>query len=122
MGADRGHWGRQGQRGLKELPGLLGATGATGTTGATGPLDVATLRVYVYHDSEGTGNEISGANITLSRYGLTGSEGNLECSDTWGTGYYEFTDLTYGQYLLTVNADGYETYTEVITMETSSPC
>jgi len=102
--------------------GPTGATGPTGNTGVTGPVNLATLRVYVYKGSVAVGNEISDAEVTLSRYGLTGSEaGDIQTSDSFGNGYYEFTGLIYGQYEIKVEKSGYKPESKIITISTVAP-
>lgn len=117
-----GPTGPPGHIGVTGPTGATGVTGPTGNTGVTGPVNLATLRVYVYKGSVAVGNEISDAEVKLSRYGMTGSEaGDIQTSDSFGDGYYEFTGLIYGQYEIKVEKSGYKTESKIITISTVTP-
>ena len=114
--------GPTGPTGPTGLPGSTGATGPTGSTGATGPVNLATLRVYVYHTSATAGNEISDAEVSVSWHGVTGKETEpFETSGTSGNGYYEFTDLPMGEYDIEVEKDGYEPESEIVVISSTTP-
>jgi len=106
--------GPQGPTGPTGPPGPTGPAGATGATGTTAR---GILRVNVQN---GGGTPIAYSRVKLERYGLTGSEEEIISSDSSGNGWYQFDNLYPGQYLLEVEAAGYVTYSQDITVGVGS--
>jgi len=106
--------GPQGSTGPTGPPGLTGPAGATGATGTTAR---GILRVNV---QDGGGIPIAYSRVKLERYGLTGSEEEIISSDSSGNGWYQFDNLYPGRYLLEVEAAGYVTYSQDITVGVGS--
>jgi len=88
-----------------------GPAGITGPTGVTGP-ETGTLRVYV---QDSGGSPVLGAEVHLTRLGITGSE--LFASDTSGPGWIEF-NVNPGTYQVDVSMTGYQSHTETVQITT----
>ncbi|MEQ8188030.1 MAG: hypothetical protein ABRQ39_08680 [Candidatus Eremiobacterota bacterium] len=86
--------------------GGTGGTGPTGGTGGTGPAGSVNTGQITVIVKDQRGNNITGATISLMKYGLTGSEliaseKDMIGLDAPGTGSYTFTDLPCGFYKIT---------------------
>jgi len=97
-------YGGCGNDGVTTFTAPTGPTGATGTTGVTGTTDLYSLRIDVAHG----GQPVSGFTVTLNRLGASG-EGNLEGTDSSGQGWYQFDNLSPGNYLGSISAENFET-------------
>jgi len=97
-------YGGCGDDGVSTFTAPTGPTGATGTTGLTGTTDLYSLRVDVTHG----GQPVSGFTVTLNRLGAS-VEGNLEGTDSSGQGWYQFDNLSPGNYLGSISAENFET-------------
>jgi len=97
-------YGGCGDDGASTFTTATGPTGPTGTTGVTGATDLYSLRIDVTHG----GQPVSGFTVTLNRLGAS-VEGNLEGTDSSGQGWYQFDNLSPGNYLGSVSAENFET-------------
>ena len=80
------------------------------------PLNVGSLKVMVTGDGS---TPIEGATLTLTQT-LEISD-YIEASYYYSEGWYIFENLFLQNYKLTVNADGYETYTDTVTIGATTP-
>jgi len=104
-----GATGATGPTGSTGATGPTGLTGATGPTGPSGAANTGTIQVNVTDEN---GTPVGGAAVSLIRYGLTGSgfnssEKTMVGLDSAPQGSYIFTDVSYGQYRITVEKTGY---------------